>query len=179
MFLHVRSKRFFPESDSEGFLFSTSSTGAETSFPSPSAEIRGGSAEDPTYRITNKNKWFSSVFLHLTPQPKTTEEGSEGPAPWAPQWPKGPPKDGQREPEGTPKGAKGWPKIAKGIPKDGQREPKGTRKGAKGSPTARPPLSRWPKGSRIYSSHFPVPAAAVRLVGLTPATFQSRQRLSD
>ena len=104
----------FPESDSEGFLFSTSSTGAETSFPSPSAEIRGasaeirgGSAEDPTYRITNKNKWFSSVFLHLTPQPKTTEEGSEGPAPWAPQWPKGP----QR--------------MAKGSPRAPQREPKG------------------------------------------------------
>ena len=46
---------------------------------------------------------------------------------------KGTPKDGQREPEGIPKGAKGWPKIAKGIPKDGQREPKGSPKSATGA----------------------------------------------
>ena len=59
---------------------------------------------------------------------------------------KGTPKDGQREPEGTPKGAKGWPKIAKGIPKDGQREPKGTPKGAKGSPKSATGAPRRPKG---------------------------------
>ncbi len=59
---------------------------------------------------------------------------------------KGTPKDGQRESEGTQKGAKGWPKIAKGTPKDGQREPEGTPKGAKGSPKSATGAPRRPKG---------------------------------
>ncbi len=64
---------------------------------------------------------------------------------------KGIPKDGQREPEGTPKGAKGWPKIAKGIPKDGQREPKGTPKGAQSRPQVPPDGQRDPARVEVGS----------------------------
>ena len=68
--------------------------------PGPRRQGRQESDEDPTNRFVVKNKQKPAVFLGFSSL-------AQGPAPWAPQWPKGP----QR--------------TAKGSPRAPQREPKG------------------------------------------------------
>ena len=54
-----------------------------------------------------------------------------------PHWPKGRPlglHNGQRDPKGRPKGARGHPKGSQRVAQDSQRDPKGRPKGAQGYP---------------------------------------------
>ncbi len=88
-----------------------------------SPSIRG----DPTYR---KSKKKPQVFLGFS----SLAQGPAGPGPGLAPEPALGPHDGQRDPKGWPKGARGHPKGSQRVAQDSQRDTKGRPKGAQGHP---------------------------------------------